>query len=208
LGLAAEAADSGEIRALRFHYGQKQSEQEAIAAEAIAKYYGVLLVTADMSGVMALATTPMLTGRGEIPRGVYSADSANSDSGRVSTYVPYRNGVMLSIAAAYADSVWQGEFVEIMYGAHEGVYPDCSAEFVRAQSDAIRTGTYGKITVTAPFVAMTKADVVRKGLTLTKLTPFALTYSCYAGGESHCGECATCIERLDALKQGGVAWTE
>lgn len=113
----------------------------------------------------------------------------------MATYVPFRNGLLLSIATAYADSLFPGEEVDIYYGAHADdaagqAYADCSEPFAKAMDEAINIGTYGKIHVKRPLIAMNKAQVVKTGLELG--VPYELTWSCYEGGEKACGTCGTC----------------
>ena len=121
---------------------------------------------------------------------------------RVETYVPFRNGLMLSMAASFADSLYNGEEVEIYIGVHQddaavNAYPDCSADFIKAMNAAIKIGTYGKIKIVAPFLGKTKADVVKIGTSLA--VPYEITWSCYERGDIPCGKCATCLDRARAF---------
>jgi 7-cyano-7-deazaguanine synthase len=129
---------------------------------------------------------------GDIPEGHYE------DLSMKRTVVPFRNGILLSIAAGYAESVG----AEILaYGAHAGdhaIYPDCRKQFVDAMMVAVRVGTYITLTLQAPFVNMTKREVGLLGKDLG--VDFSMTYSCYKGGEFHCGRCGTCTERKEALE--------
>ena len=122
----------------------------------------------------------------------------------VSTYVPFRNGLFLSSAASIALS---HDCSKIMYGAHAddaagAAYPDCSLDFVNAMNQAIYLGSGNQLTIEAPFVSLTKADVVKKGLELG--VPYELTWSCYEGGEKPCGKCGTCIDRRRAFELNGT----
>ena len=140
-----------------------------------------------------------------IPEGDY-ASQQNSNPGKpVSTYVPFRNGLMLSAAASVAVSVG-AEF--IFYGAHAddaagNAYPDCSPEFTRSINDAVYLGTGGQVSVIAPFIHSTKTDVVKEGLRLG--VPYEITWSCYNGGDHPCGKCGTCIDRIKAFEANGAA---
>ena len=121
----------------------------------------------------------------------------------VSTYVPFRNGLFLSSAASIALS---HDCSKIMYGAHAddaagAAYPDCSVDFVNAMNQAIYLGSGNQLTIEAPFVSLTKADVVKKGLELG--VPYELTWSCYEG-EKPCGKCGTCIDRMKAFEKNGT----
>lgn len=140
-----------------------------------------------------------------------TAPDANQDSdaaqtaaakGKVSTYVPFRNGLMLSVCASLAQSIFENDDVDIYLGAHGddaagNAYADCSEAFVSTISKAISIGTYEQVRVTAPFAGLSKAEVVKKGLELK--APFELTWSCYEGGEKPCGTCGTCIDRARAF---------
>ena len=122
----------------------------------------------------------------------------------MSTYVPFRNGLFLSSAAAIAVS---RDCEEIYYGAHAddaagNAYPDCSQAFNSAMGRAIYLGSGNMVKVAAPFVGKTKADVVGMGLKLK--VPYELTWSCYEGGDKPCGSCGTCIDRKRAFELNGV----
>ena len=149
----------------------------------------------------------LMKGGADIEHKSYAEQIAENGEGRVATYVPFRNGLLLSIATAYADSLFPGEDVEVYYGAHADdaageAYADCSPEFADAMDKAISIGTYGKIHINRPLINMNKAEVVKTGLAIG--VPYELTWSCYEGGEKACGTCGTCIDRLNAFKANGV----
>ena len=126
---------------------------------------------------------------------------------RVETYVPFRNGLMLAMAASFVDGLFNGNDAEIFIGVHQddsavNAYADCSENFIRAMNDAVNIGTYSKIKIVAPFLGMTKADIVKIGLELN--APYNLTWSCYERGEIPCGKCATCRDRAAAFAANGV----
>jgi 7-cyano-7-deazaguanine synthase len=117
------------------------------------------------------------------------------------TVVPFRNGIMLAIAAGLAESL---EAQSVMLGNHAGdhaIYPDCRAGFVQAMSRAMELGTYARIQLVTPFLTLTKAQIAERGKVLT--VPYELTWSCYKGGEKHCGKCGTCVERIEAFEKSG-----
>lgn len=191
------------------YYGQKH-DKELECARQIAEYYGVRHIEEDISCVMKYAgdVCSLVKGsKNEIEDKSYADQIAENGEGRVNTYVPFRNGLFLSIAAAFADSLFPGEDVFIYYGAHAddaagSAYADCSPEFADAMNKAINIGTYGKIRVRRPLIYMNKAEVVKTGIKLK--APFELTWSCYHGGGKACGKCGTCIDRLNAFKLNGV----
>ena len=155
------------------------------------------------------------TGAIGAPERVAGASSDGSDvradgteAAYVSTYVPFRNGLMLSAAAALAMSLFPDDHTRIYLGAHADdaagdAYPDCSPAFTQAMGQAVSLGTYGQVELYAPFVGMTKAQVVACGLELG--VPYELTWSCYEGADVPCGECATCLDRAHAFAANGVA---
>lgn len=135
-------------------------------------------------------------GAGAVPEGNY--DSKNMSS----TVVPFRNGIMLSVAVGLAAS---RKLAKVVLGNHGGdhfIYPDCRSEFIDAMCKAACLGTDGKVEVRSPFDGITKADIVKIGADLG--VPFELTYSCYKGGKNHCGKCGTCRERREAFESAGV----
>ena len=122
----------------------------------------------------------------------------------MSTYVPFRNGLFLATAASIALSK---ECSLIYYGAHSddaagNAYPDCSDAFNKSMNDAIYIGSGNQVKIEAPFVNLTKKDIVRMGLELN--VPYELTWSCYEGHDKPCGVCGTCIDRIKAFEANGV----
>lgn len=207
VGMAVDKYGKENVVTASLFYGQKHSK-ELECAKKIADYYGVKHIEKDISTVMEYSNCSLLSqSTDDIIRKSYAEQIAENGEGRVSTYVPFRNGLLLSIATAIADSLFPGEDVDIYYGAHADdaageAYADCSIEFVEAINKAINIGTYRKINVVAPFVNMNKSQVVATGLKLN--VPYELTWSCYVGGEKACGTCGTCIDRKEAFRLNGV----
>ena len=132
----------------------------------------------------------------DIPEGNYD------DENMKSTVVPFRNGIMLAIAAGIAES---NGLKRVMIANHAGdhtIYPDCRPGFVDAMSEAMSAGTYENIKVYAPYTYLTKKEIAEHGKALG--LDYAETYSCYKGGEKHCGKCGTCRERRQALLEAGI----
>ena len=204
LGLAVQEAGADNVIALSIYYGQKH-DKELQAARAVAKYYGVERLELDLSTIFAGSNCSLLKqSTEEIPQESYAAQIEKTGGSPVSTYVPFRNGLFLSSAASIALS---HGCEKIMYGAHAddaagAAYPDCSLAFVTAMNQAIVEGTGGQLRLEAPFVSVTKADVVKTGLALG--VPYELTWSCYEGGEKPCGHCGTCVDRIAAFEKNGV----
>lgn len=188
-------------------YGQKH-DKELMAAEKIAEYFGVKHYTIDLSGIMKYSNCSLLkNSTEEIKHKSYAEQIAEDGEGMVSTYVPFRNGLMLSAVAALAMSIYPDDDTNIYLGAHADdaageAYADCSPAFTNAMKEAINIGTYNKVHTKAPLVNMTKAEVVKTGLELG--TPYQFTWSCYEGGDKPCGTCGTCIDRANAFKLNGV----
>ena len=206
LGLAVSQYGAENVTALAITYGQKH-DKEVQAARAVAAHYGVELIELDLSLIFQYDTTcSLLTGSDtEIPRESYADQLKKTDGKPVSTYVPFRNGLFLSSAASIALS--KGCEV-IYYGAHSddaagNAYPDCSEAFNKAMNDAIFLGSGNQLHIEAPFVRLTKADVVKIGLELG--VPYELTWSCYEGGETPCVVCGTCRDRAAAFAANGIA---
>ena len=205
LASAVEKYGAGEVCALCVSYGQKHS-RELEAAEKIAAHYGVSLRKLDLKSIFEGSDCSLLEGsKSDIPRESYGKQLSKTGGKPVSTYVPFRNGLFLSCAASVALS---NGCEEIYYGAHSddaagNAYPDCSAEFNESMNRAVYLGSGNQLRVTAPFIGMTKAQVVARGLKLG--VPYELSWSCYEGGEKPCGVCGTCRDRAAAFEANGVA---
>ena len=205
LAIAVEKYGSDNVLALSVGYGQKHSK-ELTAARNIAAYYGVLHRELDLSVLFEGSDCSLLQGsKQEIPQESYADQLSKTGGSPVSTYVPFRNGLFLSAAASIALS---NGCSEIYYGAHSddaagNAYPDCSADFNTAINTAVYLGSGKQLTVKAPFVGLTKAEVVAKGLQLG--VPYELTWSCYEGGDKPCGVCGTCRDRIAAFRANGMS---
>lgn len=205
LAMAVAEVGAENVLALSVYYGQKH-DKEIQAAKKVAEYYGVERMELDLSVIFAGSNCSLLKQSTEdIPLESYAQQIEETHGEKpVSTYVPFRNGLFLSSAASIALSHGCSK---IMYGAHAddaagAAYPDCSLDFVNAMNQAIYLGSGNQLTIEAPFVSLTKADVVKKGLELG--VPYALTWSCYEGGEKPCGKCGTCIDRMKAFELNGT----
>lgn len=204
LGIAVKEYGAENVIALSIYYGQKH-DKEIQAARKIAEYYGVMLKTLDLTLIFKDSECSLLVGSGaEIPQESYAEQLEKTGGKPVSTYVPFRNGLFISSAASVALS---NDCGVIYYGAHSddaagNAYPDCSAAFNNAMNDAVYIGSGEQLKIAAPFVELTKADIVKMGLELG--VPYELTWSCYEGGEKPCGVCGTCRDRMAAFEANGV----
>ncbi|MFD0274674.1 7-cyano-7-deazaguanine synthase QueC [Kitasatospora sp. NPDC127111] len=189
------------VTLLSFDYGQRHRTELEYASR-IAKHLQAPHEIVDLSGLGKLFTGSALTDPAvPVPDGHYTADNMRS------TVVPNRNTIMLSIAVAAAVSASADA---VAFGAHSGdhaIYPDCRREFFDQFEAVTRAGNEGflanEFQLLAPFIGLTKADIVETGQALG--VPFADTWSCYRGGEVHCGTCGTCTERIEAFSLAGVA---
>lgn len=203
LAMAVKEYGSKNVVGLSIFYGQRH-KKEIEAADAVCDYYGVEHITLDLSTMFQFSDCTLLEhSEGEIPEESYAAQLEKTDGKPVSTYVPFRNGLFLSSASAIALSK---ECSKIYYGAHAddaagNAYPDCSKEFNDAMNKAIYEGSGHQLKIVAPFIGLTKAGVVKKGLELE--VPYELTWSCYEGHEKACGKCGTCIDRKEAFIKNG-----
>ena len=204
LGLAVKEYGAEEVLALSIYYGQKH-KKEMLASEKVAAYYGVKRLTLDLGEIFKDSDCSLLDSSAEdIPHEEYAEQLKKTNGAPVNTYVPFRNGLFLSSAAAVALS--NGCEV-IYYGAHAddaagNAYPDTSTAFNKAISDAIYIGSGEELKIVAPFIDKTKAEVVAAGAKIG--VPFELTWSCYEGHEKACGVCGTCRDRLRAFELNGM----
>ncbi|MDE5558569.1 MAG: 7-cyano-7-deazaguanine synthase QueC [Ruminococcus sp.] len=204
LAMAVDKYGEENVIALSIYYGQKHNK-EIECSRKIADYYGVKLKTLDLALIFADSDCSLLRGsEAEIPKETYAEQLEKTNGKPVSTYVPFRNGLFLSSASSIALS---NDCSVIYYGAHSddsagNAYPDCSDDFNNAMNRAINIGSGGQLEIIAPFVNLTKADVVKKGLELG--VPYEMTWSCYEGGDKPCGTCGTCRDRIKAFESNGV----
>ena len=183
--------------AVTFDYGSNHNAREIACARIHCRRLGIEHIVIPLAFVAKYFKSSLLSGADAILEGNYN------DENMKSTVVPFRNGIMLAVACGIAES---RDLRRVMLANHFGdhaIYPDCRRDFVDAMSEAMRCGTYCGVTVFAPYTDITKADIARRGALLG--IDYAETYSCYKGGEHHCGRCGTCRERREALAEAGIA---
>lgn len=184
------------IGAINFQYGSKHNEKERKAAKHIADHYKVKLTYCDLDFMRKFFKSDLLVSGEEIPDGHYADESMKK------TVVPFRNGIMIALAAGFAESEGaEGVILGNHFGDH-AIYPDCREDFSEAMRKAVELGTYARIRLLTPFVRLGKHDIAYLGSRFK--VPYDLTYSCYKGGEKHCGKCGTCVERKEAFHLCGV----
>ncbi|QIF00478.1 7-cyano-7-deazaguanine synthase QueC [Roseimicrobium sp. ORNL1] len=190
------AKEKGVLAAVSFDYGSKHNAKEIPMAEWHAAQLGVKHDVIHLDFINRHFTSDLLQSGGEIPDGHYEEASMKR------TVVPFRNGIMLSIACGLAESHGAEALVIAAHSGDHAIYPDCREPFMQAMSDAMRSGTYVGIHLLRPFIDYDKAEIVRRGVKLG--IDYAKTWSCYKGGEIHCGTCGTCVERREAFINAGV----
>lgn len=192
-----------EVLALGISYGGKHNRRERDMAHLMCKQIGISFSTYDLpeycdefkdsaiGELQPFLRSDLLKSGGDIPYGHYAEDSMKK------TVVPFRNGIILSLATGFAES---RDANTVILGNHAGdhaIYPDCRPEFVHAFKQAAVCGTFNNVVLFSPFCNMPKAEIVRIGLQLK--VPFELTWSCYEGKERPCLQCGTDVERTEAF---------
>ena len=185
--------------AVSFDYGSKHNAKEIPFARLHAGRLGIRHITIPLAFMQQYFQSSLLMGGEDIPEGHYADENMRS------TVVPFRNGIMLSIAVGLAESLGLKHVMMANHGGDHTIYPDCRPEFVEAFSQTASAGTFEGITLLAPYTNMTKGDIARRGRELG--IDYAETWSCYKGGEHHCGRCGTCVERREAMSEAGIADT-
>ena len=188
--------DAGETRLLSIDYGQRHSK-ELEHSQRVAMHLELPHEILKLPQLGTILGGSSLTDKSLIlPEGHYAEESMKS------TVVPNRNMILLALAGGHALSIG---FDTIAYAAHAGdhtIYPDCRPEFADAMNKALGLADWNDLNLHRPYVEMTKSDLVSLGAELD--APLHLTWSCYAGGEIHCGKCGTCVERKEAFALANI----
>lgn len=182
--------------AVTFDYGSKHNAREIAWAKVHCGRLCIRHIVIKLDFMQKYFTSSLLEGGDEIPEGHYA------DENMKSTVVPFRNGIMLSVAAGIAESNGLKKILIANHGGDHTIYPDCRPEFIGAMDRAIANGTYEDVRIDAPYTNITKADIAKIGKRLG--IDYSETWSCYKGGERHCGKCGTCIERKEAMALAGI----
>jgi 7-cyano-7-deazaguanine synthase len=182
--------------AVSFDYGANQNMKEIAYAKAACDKLGIKHIVIPVSFMKDYFSSSLLEGADAIPEGRYD------DQNMRSTVVPFRNGIMLSIACGLAENDHLKYVLIANHAGDHAIYPDCRPEFIDSMSAAMKSGTYANVEILAPYTNITKADIVRHGVKLG--VDYSQTWSCYKGGEKHCGKCGTCTERREAFALAGV----
>ncbi len=181
---------------ISFDYGSNHNAREIPFAKMHCERLGIKHITINLDFMHQYFKSSLLDGAEAIPEGHYADDNMKS------TVVPFRNGIMLAIAIGIAESSNLDQVFIANHGGDHTIYPDCRPEFINAIDAAATAGTYNNVKVIAPYTKITKSDIARIGKRLG--IDYAETWSCYKGGEVHCGKCGTCVERKEALAEAGI----
>lgn len=182
--------------AISFDYGSNHNAREIPFAKLHCNRLGIRHIVLSLDFMRQYFKSSLLEGAESIPEGSYDEDNMKS------TVVPFRNGIMLSIAIGIAESHHLKYVMMANHGGDHTIYPDCRPEFVHAMSDAAVAGTFVGVELWAPYTDLTKAEIACHGNSLG--INYADTWSCYKGLEHHCGNCGTCLERKGALREAGI----
>lgn len=200
--LALAPPEGFDIRwAVSANYGQKHAMLETQAADTVARVANIKHKILNLCGLEDLfSDSALVDPERDVPEGHYEDETMRE------TVVPNRNMILLSAAIAFAIKVGARA---VLCGAHQGdhaIYPDCRPGFFLGMTTAAMFCHYTPVLVVAPYVGMTKAEIVNQAAARMKDPSLLsiLTYSCYKGGEIHCGRCGTCTERKEAFQKAGV----
>jgi len=182
--------------AVTFMYGSNHNGREAECARWHCRNLGIEHLEIPLGFMAEYFESSLLQGADAIPSGHYDDENMRS------TVVPFRNGIMLAVAAGLAESRHLHTLMLANHAGDHAIYPDCRPDFVKAMGAAVKAGTYDGIELFCPYTDLTKNDIVRRGVELG--VDYRHTYSCYRGEEKHCGTCGTCTERYEALAAAGL----
>jgi len=181
---------------ISFDYGSNHNHNELPLAALHCQRLGIAHVVIPLGFMHQYFKSSLLESGESIPDGSYDEENMKS------TVVPFRNGVMLAVAAGIAESNGVTKGLIANHGGDHTIYPDCRPEFIAAMDAAVEAGTFARVRVVAPYTNISKADIARRGRALG--IDYAETWSCYKGGDVHCGTCGTCVERKEALREAGI----
>ena len=182
--------------AITFDYGSTQNGRERRCAIMHCKRLGIKHLIIPLDFMHKYFKSALLESPDAIPDGNYN------DENMKATVVPFRNGIMLAIACGLAESRGLKSVFIANHAGNHAIYPDCRATFIASMSESMSYGTYDHIGINAPYTSLTKTQIAAIGKQLG--IDYATTYSCYKGGEKHCGKCGTCVERKEALREAGI----
>jgi len=181
--------------AVSFFYGSKHNKMEIEHAKTSCKKLNIPHRVIDLTGAFKGFNSALLDMQKDIPEGHYEETTMKA------TVVPFRNGIMLSVATGLAESLGLSQVLIANHAGDHAIYPDCREDFMFSMDQAMLEGTNFKVHLDAPYSTMTKEAIALIGKAMG--IPWRDTYSCYKGGHTHCGRCSTCVERIWALRKLG-----
>lgn len=184
--------------ALSFHYGSNHNDKELAFAKLHCQRLGIEHIIIPLGFIKEHFNSSLLSGSEAIPEGNYDEENMRS------TVVPFRNGIMLAIAAGMAENRGLQYIMLANHGGDHAIYPDCRPDFVNAMDQAVCAGTWNNVRLLTPYTNISKAEIARHGLQLG--INYDETWSCYKGGDKPCGVCGTCREREEALKEACITY--
>lgn len=182
--------------AVSFDYGSNHNQRELAFAALHCERLGIKHLIIPLDFIHQYFHSSLLSGAEAVPEGNYDDENMRS------TVVPFRNGIMLAVAAGLAEDNGLQQIMMANHAGDHAIYPDCRPTFVQAMDEAVHAGTYNGVRLFTPYTNLTKGEIARRGKTLG--IDYSETWSCYKGGEHHCGKCGTCTERIEALREAGV----
>ena len=184
--------------ALSFHYGSNHNDKELAFAKLHCQRLGIEHIIIPLGFIKEHFNSSLLSGSEAIPEGNYDEENMKS------TVVPFRNGIMLAIAAGMAENRGLQYIMLANHSGDHAIYPDCRPDFVNAMDQAVCAGTWNNVRLLTPYTNISKAEIARHGLQLG--INYDETWSCYKGGDKPCGVCGTCREREEALKEACITY--
>lgn len=203
--IARERHGAGNIALLHAGYGQRTQGRERQAFEAIADFYGVShRLVVQLDHFRAIGGSALTDTKIAVPENKLGVGGPNESPIPV-TYVPFRNAHFLSVAVSWAEAIGAGAVYIGAVAEDSSGYPDCRAEYYQVFQELVRVGTRPetRIEIATPVIAMKKSEIIRKGMELG--APLHLTWSCYQNEDRACGACDSCLLRLKAFAEAGMA---
>src|SRR5271163_2869332 len=210
--IARERHGAGNVALLHAGYGQRTQDRERRACEGIADFYGVnqnQRLVVQLDHFRAIGGSALTDANIAVPENKLTPPNVGETGEHASsvpvTYVPFRNAHFLSVAVSWAEAIGAGAIYIGAVAEDSSGYPDCRPEYYRVFQELIRVGTRPEteIEIVTPVIALRKSEIIRRGLELG--APLQLTWSCYQSSDEACGACDSCLLRLRAFAEAGVA---
>ena len=183
------------IHAITFNYNQRH-KKEIESAKKVAKNLNIQHTILDISNIGNMLKGSSLTDDIATPHGHYAADNMKL------TVVPNRNAIMLSIVYGIAVSEKSDIVATAVHAGDHFIYPDCRESFIKSLESTLQLGNDSKIELYTPYINYSKGDIALEGDKLSVL--YQDTWTCYEGGDKHCGKCGACIERKEAFEINNI----